>query len=104
MGEISASLDIDWDCSNRVWADDRNSGCTHRRGCYRGSGKSSLLKAGVLPRLRRERGWLLLRTFRPGVDPLFNLAEAIAQPAILKHARVQHAAWRLGALRWACRK
>ena len=44
-----------------------------------GSGKSSLLKAGVLPRLRRERGWLVLRTFRPGADPLFNFAEAIAQ-------------------------
>jgi conflict system STAND superfamily ATPase len=37
------------------------------------------LKAGVLPRLRRERGWLVLRTFRPGIDPLFNIAEAIAQ-------------------------
>ena len=44
-----------------------------------GSGKSSLLKAGVLPRLRRERGWLVLRTFRPGADPLLNFAEAIAQ-------------------------
>jgi formylglycine-generating enzyme required for sulfatase activity len=43
-----------------------------------GSGKSSLLKAGVLPRLRRERGWLVLRSFRPGVDPLLNFAEAIA--------------------------
>lgn len=44
-----------------------------------GSGKSSLLKAGVLPRLRREHGWLVLRTFRPGADPLFNFAEAIAR-------------------------
>jgi formylglycine-generating enzyme required for sulfatase activity len=44
-----------------------------------GSGKSSLLKAGVLPPPRRERGWLVLPTFRPGADPLFNFAEAIAQ-------------------------
>ena len=44
-----------------------------------GSGKSSLLKAGILPRLRRERGWLGLRTFRPGTDPLFNFADALAR-------------------------
>ena len=44
-----------------------------------GSGKSSLMKAGVLPRLRREHGWFVLRVFRPGADPLFNLAEAIAR-------------------------
>lgn len=45
-----------------------------------GSGKSSLLKAGLLPRLRRERGWLALRCFRPGADPLASFAEAIAKP------------------------
>lgn len=44
-----------------------------------GSGKSSLMKAGVLPRLRREHGWFALRVFRPGTDPLFNLADAIAR-------------------------
>ena len=41
-----------------------------------GSGKSSLLKAGVLPRLRRERGWLVLRTLRPGADPECNTPRA----------------------------
>ena len=41
-----------------------------------GSGKSSLLKAGVLPRLRRERGWIALRAFRPGADAVLNFAEA----------------------------
>ena len=46
-----------------------------------GSGKSSLMKAGILPRLRRERGWLVLRSFRPGADPLLGLAMAIAQTA-----------------------
>jgi hypothetical protein len=45
-----------------------------------GSGKSSLLKAGVLPRLRRERGWVALRCFRPGAEPLLHFAEALAKP------------------------
>ncbi len=43
-----------------------------------GSGKSSLMKAGVLPRLRRERGWLPLRAFRPGADPIGNFGTALA--------------------------
>jgi hypothetical protein len=45
-----------------------------------GSGKSSLLKAGVLPRLRREQGWVILRSFRPGAEPLLAFAEALAKP------------------------
>ncbi len=45
-----------------------------------GSGKSSLLKAGIIPRLRREGpAWLPLRAFRPGADPLLNFAEAITK-------------------------
>ena len=45
-----------------------------------GSGKSSLLKAGIIPRLRRETpAWLPLRAFRPGADPLLNFAEAITK-------------------------
>ena len=45
-----------------------------------GSGKSSLLKAGVLPRLRRERpSWLAMRVFRPGADPLFSFAQALSR-------------------------
>ncbi|MEM9740646.1 MAG: toll/interleukin-1 receptor domain-containing protein, partial [Pseudomonadota bacterium] len=45
-----------------------------------GSGKSSLLKAGIIPRLRREApAWLPLRSFRPGADPLLNFAEAITK-------------------------
>ena len=46
-----------------------------------GSGKSSLMKAGVLPRLRREPGWLVLRAFRPGADPLLHFADALARTA-----------------------
>lgn len=45
-----------------------------------GAGKSSLLKAGIIPRLRREApAWLPLRAFRPGEDPLLNFAEALAR-------------------------
>jgi formylglycine-generating enzyme required for sulfatase activity len=45
-----------------------------------GAGKSSLLKAGIIPRLRREApAWLPLRAFRPGADPLLNFAEAMAR-------------------------
>lgn len=45
-----------------------------------GAGKSSLLKAGVIPRLRREApAWIPLRSFRPGADPLLSFAEAIAR-------------------------
>ncbi len=47
-----------------------------------GSGKSSLMKAGVLPRLRRERGWFVLRSFRPGADPLLNFAEALVKSGV----------------------
>jgi formylglycine-generating enzyme required for sulfatase activity len=45
-----------------------------------GAGKSSLLKAGIIPRLRRETpAWLPLRSFRPGTDPLLGFAQAIAR-------------------------
>jgi formylglycine-generating enzyme required for sulfatase activity len=45
-----------------------------------GAGKSSLLKAGIIPRLRREApAWLPLRAFRPGADPLLRFAESLAR-------------------------
>jgi hypothetical protein len=45
-----------------------------------GAGKSSLLKAGIIPRLRREApAWLPLRAFRPAADPLLSFAEALAR-------------------------
>lgn len=44
-----------------------------------GSGKSSLLRAGVLPRLRRAgREWLVLPPVRPRGQPLQALAQALA--------------------------
>jgi len=44
-----------------------------------GSGKSSLLRAGVLPRLRRSGGgWLVVPPFRPQSQPCQELARALA--------------------------
>jgi hypothetical protein len=43
-----------------------------------GSGKSSLVRAGVLPRLRlQERPWIVIPAFRPGDRPLRHLAQAL---------------------------
>ncbi|MFH9469055.1 WD40 repeat domain-containing protein [Streptomyces clavifer] len=42
-----------------------------------GSGKSSLVKAGVIPRLRVHR-WTLVPAFSPGPNPLGALASALA--------------------------
>lgn len=45
-----------------------------------GAGKSSLLKAGVLPQLKRRRGqWLPLPPMRPEKAPLEALAKSLAQ-------------------------
>ncbi len=45
-----------------------------------GSGKSSLLRAGVLPRLRRDkRNWIVLPPFRPRLDPVGEFARAAAE-------------------------
>jgi tetratricopeptide (TPR) repeat protein len=45
-----------------------------------GAGKSSLLKAGVLPQLARRRGhWLLLPVTRPEKTPLESFAKSLAQ-------------------------
>src|SRR5262245_3154557 len=47
-----------------------------------GSGKSSLLKAGVVPQLGRRRGqWIVLPPMRPEKAPLEALAKAIAERA-----------------------
>jgi len=44
-----------------------------------GSGKSSLLRAGVLPRLRRAgREWVVLPVLRPQMRPLESLAQTLA--------------------------
>jgi WD40 repeat protein len=44
-----------------------------------GAGKSSLLRAGVLPRIKRDRhNWIALPPFRPQIHPLAELAQAVA--------------------------
>ncbi len=43
-----------------------------------GSGKSSLVRAGVLPRLGKDRSrWALVAPFRPGADPISELARSL---------------------------
>jgi tetratricopeptide (TPR) repeat protein len=45
-----------------------------------GSGKSSLMKAGVLPQLARDPArWIVLPPFRPDRDPLATFAKCLAQ-------------------------
>src|SRR5262249_40817978 len=45
-----------------------------------GSGKSSVLKAGVLPQLARERShWVVLPPFRPERSPLTSFAKCVAE-------------------------
>lgn len=44
-----------------------------------GSGKSSLMRAGLLPRLKRDkRNWIILPPFRPQLHPLDELAQTVA--------------------------
>lgn len=48
-----------------------------------GTGKSSLLRAGVIPRLRRaRRDWIVLSAFRPEEDPFIGLARSLRQAGI----------------------
>lgn len=50
---------------------------------HSGSGKSSFVKAGVIPRLRADGRWLVLE-MRPGADPLLALATRLLQPESTK--------------------
>src|SRR5262249_36390694 len=44
-----------------------------------GSGKSSLVRAGVLPRLAKDPDrWAIVPPFRPAADPVGELARAVA--------------------------
>src|SRR5437763_13173156 len=53
-----------------------------------GSGKSSLIRAGVVPALeggsmvQAGSSWRVTK-FRPGGDPIGNLADALSHPAVL---------------------
>jgi WD40 repeat protein len=45
-----------------------------------GCGKSSLLRAGLVPQLRADAAsWVVVDPFRPGAQPLTRLAQALAQ-------------------------
>jgi hypothetical protein len=51
-----------------------------------GSGKSSLIRAGLIPSLRRTASHWRVAVFRPGDDPIANLAAAISAPQVLGSA------------------
>ncbi|MFK7893475.1 MAG: toll/interleukin-1 receptor domain-containing protein [Granulosicoccus sp.] len=43
-----------------------------------GSGKSSLVRAGIIPRLRRDQDrWLIVEPLRPGRDPFYSLVDSL---------------------------
>ena len=49
---------------------------------WSGSGKSSLLRAGVIPRLKRAgRNWIVVPPIRPDRRPVVELAQALAKAA-----------------------
>lgn len=55
-----------------------------------GSGKSSLMRAGLVPRLRRDRErWLVIPPFRPGRQPLRELSVSLAK-ALREYGREHH--------------
>jgi hypothetical protein len=44
-----------------------------------GSGKSSIVRAGVIPKLRHDTQWWVIDPFRPGREPVAELAERLAR-------------------------
>ena len=55
-----------------------------------GSGKSSLLRAGLLPRLERlQRRWIVLPPLRPGQHPTSNLAHSLVAGVCQPMARAR---------------
>ena len=44
-----------------------------------GSGKSSLMRAGLLPRLKRDQRWVVVEPFRPLKDPFDELAMVLSK-------------------------
>ncbi len=46
-----------------------------------GSGKSSLVRAGLVPRLRQDERWVVLPAFRPGNEPRLQLARVMESGA-----------------------
>ena len=52
-----------------------------------GSGKSSLLRAGLLPRLKRDKAnWIILPPMRPGLSPRDSLVDQLLTSALGNHA------------------
>lgn len=54
-----------------------------------GTGKSSVIKAGLLP-LLRKKGWQILPTIRPGKEPLWSLRGEISDLPAMMNAEVEN--------------
>ena len=57
-----------------------------------GSGKSSLVRAGIVPRLKRDPArWLVIDPFQPGDDPFLELAKILSK-AYIKYSKIKRKA------------
>ena len=55
-----------------------------------GAGKSSLIHAGIVPRLRQQRGnWIVVGPFRPSLEPTDELATAIGKAFGLGYEQIR---------------
>ena len=53
-----------------------------------GTGKSSLLKAGIIPRLRQQPDWLVVPTFDLSRKPILSFLDALKKAASLANLRI----------------
>ena len=80
--EITAYLDA----LNRLKAPDRAQALVISGGS--GTGKSSLLKAGLIPRLRRQPDWLIIPPFDPSREPIHAFLAALRQAGVASGAEL----------------
>jgi hypothetical protein len=81
--EITAYLDA----LNRLKAPDRAQALVISGGS--GTGKSSLLKAGLIPRLRRQPDWIIIPPFDPSREPIHAFLAALRHAGVATGAQVE---------------
>ena len=80
--EITSYLDA----LNRLKAPDRAEALVISGGS--GTGKSSLLKAGLIPRLRRQPDWLVIPPFDPSREPIYAFLVALREAGVASGAEL----------------